>query len=44
VHPSPDRAVSDGYQSLYPEQFAEVIRDCRAIMEALARRKLAQNS
>jgi len=44
VHPSPDRAVSDGYQSLYPEQFAEVIRDCRAITEALARRKLAQNS
>jgi 3-deoxy-7-phosphoheptulonate synthase len=36
VHPSPDRALSDGAQSLYPEQFAEVVRDCRAIAELLA--------
>src|ERR1700726_2468140 len=27
VHPSPDRALSDGAQSLYPEQFTEVVRD-----------------
>ena len=38
MHPSPDRAISDGYQSLYPEQFAEVVRDCRAIAEVLRRK------
>jgi 3-deoxy-7-phosphoheptulonate synthase len=42
VHPSPDRALSDGYQSLYPEQFVEVVRDCRAIAELLAHRRAAQ--
>src|SRR5258706_7047657 len=31
VHPTPDKALSDGYQSLYPEQFAEVVRDAHAI-------------
>src|ERR1700756_4271779 len=31
MHPTPDTALSDGYQSLYPEQFAEVVRDCRAV-------------
>ena len=25
VHPAPDRALSDGYQSLYPSQFAELV-------------------
>jgi 3-deoxy-7-phosphoheptulonate synthase len=39
VHPAPDRALSDGAQSLYPEQFAEVVRDCRAIAELLAHRR-----
>jgi 3-deoxy-7-phosphoheptulonate synthase len=39
VHPTPDRALSDGYQSLYPDQFAEVVRDCRAISELLAVRR-----
>ena len=38
VHPTPDRALSDGYQSLYPQQFAEVVSDCRAIAELLAHR------
>jgi 3-deoxy-7-phosphoheptulonate synthase len=42
VHPSPDRALSDGYQSLYPEQFVEVVRDCRAIAELLAHRRATQ--
>jgi 3-deoxy-7-phosphoheptulonate synthase len=42
VHPAPERALSDGHQSLYPEQFAEVIRDCRAIAETLARRTPAR--
>src|SRR5690348_6859842 len=31
VHPTPDRALSDGYQSLYPSQFAELTSECRAI-------------
>jgi 3-deoxy-7-phosphoheptulonate synthase len=39
VHPSPDRALSDGAQSLYPEQFTEVVRDCRAIAGLLAGRR-----
>lgn len=38
VHPSPDRALSDGAQSLYPEQFAELMREIRAIAEAIHRR------
>ncbi|HET7749191.1 MAG TPA: 3-deoxy-7-phosphoheptulonate synthase, partial [Terriglobales bacterium] len=33
VHPTPDHALSDGAQSLYPDQFAEVVGDCRAIAE-----------
>jgi len=39
VHPAPDHALSDGPQSLYPDQFAEVIHDCRAIAELLAHRR-----
>ncbi len=39
VHPTPDHALSDGAQSLFPEQFAEVVRDCRAISELLAHRR-----
>lgn len=35
VHPDPDRALSDGYQSLYPEQFNELARECRAIAELM---------
>jgi 3-deoxy-7-phosphoheptulonate synthase len=42
VHPSPDRALSDGAQSLYPEQFTEVVRDCRAIAELLSRRRIPE--
>jgi len=37
MHPEPDHAISDGYQSLYPEQFAQVVKDCRAIAGVLAR-------
>ena len=39
VHPTPDHAMSDGPQSLFPDQFKEVIRDCRAIAELLAHRR-----
>jgi 3-deoxy-7-phosphoheptulonate synthase len=38
VHPNPDRAWSDGAQSLYPEQFAELMRETRVIAEAIRRR------
>jgi 3-deoxy-7-phosphoheptulonate synthase len=39
VHPTPDHALSDGHQSLYPEQFAQMVEDCRAISELLASRR-----
>lgn len=38
VHPRPDRALSDGAQSLYPEQFAGLMPQLRAIAEAIGRR------
>jgi 3-deoxy-7-phosphoheptulonate synthase len=38
VHPQPDRALSDGEQSLYPEQFQALMREIAAIAEALGRR------
>jgi len=37
VHPNPDRAKSDGAQSLYPEQFARLMREVRLIAEAIGR-------
>src|SRR6185369_371965 len=39
VHPNPDRALSDGFQSLYPAQFAELADECRAVAELLRSRK-----
>jgi 3-deoxy-7-phosphoheptulonate synthase len=39
VHPNPDKALSDGYQSLYPEQFVALADECRAIADLLALRK-----
>ena len=38
VHPHPDRALSDGAQSLYPEQFARLMKETRIIAEAIGRR------
>jgi 3-deoxy-7-phosphoheptulonate synthase len=38
VHPNPDRALSDGAQSLYPEQFERLMRETRIIAEAIGRR------
>ncbi|HEU4763353.1 MAG TPA: N-acetylneuraminate synthase family protein, partial [Gemmatimonadales bacterium] len=38
VHPTPDRALSDGAQSLYPEQFERMMREVRLIAEAIGRR------
>jgi 3-deoxy-7-phosphoheptulonate synthase len=37
VHPDPERALSDGGQSLYPEQFARLVRETRTIAEAIGR-------
>ncbi len=39
VHPNPDQALSDGFQSLYPEQFQELVEECRAIAHLLAVRR-----
>jgi 3-deoxy-7-phosphoheptulonate synthase len=38
VHPNPDRALSDGAQSLYPEQFERMMKEARLIAEAIGRR------
>jgi 3-deoxy-7-phosphoheptulonate synthase len=38
VHPTPDRALSDGAQSLYPEQFERLMKETRLIAEAIGRR------
>jgi 3-deoxy-7-phosphoheptulonate synthase len=38
VHPHPEQAVSDGAQSYRPEQFAEMVKQVRAIAEAMGRK------
>jgi 3-deoxy-7-phosphoheptulonate synthase len=38
VHPDPDRALSDGAQSLFPDQFAQLMREVRMIAEVIGRR------
>jgi len=40
VHPNPDKALSDGYQSLYPQQFRELADECRAVSDLLRSRRL----
>ena len=37
VHPDPPAALSDGAQSLYPKQFAELVAQCGPIAEAIGR-------
>ena len=37
VHPNPDKALSDGAQSLFPEQFAELMDALRIIAPAVGR-------
>ncbi len=37
MHPEPDRALSDGAQSLYPNQFAELMVQLRAVAGAIGR-------
>src|SRR5271170_4790875 len=38
VHPDPARALSDGVQSLYPDQFTQMMKEVRAIGLAVERR------
>jgi 3-deoxy-7-phosphoheptulonate synthase len=35
IHPNPDKALSDGYQSLTPAAFRQMMADCRKIARAL---------
>jgi len=44
VHPNPDRALSDGYQSLFPDQFRELAEESRAIAELLKKRRAAADA
>jgi 3-deoxy-7-phosphoheptulonate synthase len=37
VHPDPEKAMSDGYQSLTPAAFAKMMAECRKIAVALGR-------
>jgi len=37
VHPQPDRALSDGAQTLNPDQFGELMRQLRRVAEAVDR-------
>jgi len=37
VHPDPERALSDGVQSLYPDQFSQLMKEIRAIAPAVGR-------
>lgn len=41
VHPNPERALSDGFQSLDPAQFAALSLECGELAALLARRKAA---
>ena len=38
VHPNPDKAISDGAQSLFPEQFEKLMQELRAIAPAVGRK------
>src|SRR5438105_467095 len=38
VHPNPEKALSDGYQSLTPAAFTKMMADCRKVAQALGRK------
>ncbi|MFO7894688.1 MAG: 3-deoxy-7-phosphoheptulonate synthase [Longimicrobiales bacterium] len=42
VHPDPDHALSDGAQSLYPDQFRELMEQVGIIAEAIGRKVAPQ--
>jgi 3-deoxy-7-phosphoheptulonate synthase len=37
MHPTPEKALSDGAQSLYPAQFDELVKQLRTIAAAIGR-------
>ena len=37
VHPEPEKAMSDGRQSLKPERFAQLVKDMKAVAQAVGR-------
>ena len=37
VHPNPDKAISDGAQSLFPDQFSQLMKELRIIASAVGR-------
>jgi 3-deoxy-7-phosphoheptulonate synthase len=37
MHPYPDRALSDGAQSLFPDQFAQLMKELKAVATAIGR-------
>jgi 3-deoxy-7-phosphoheptulonate synthase len=37
MHPTPERALSDGAQSMYPEQFERMMREVAAIADVIGR-------
>jgi 3-deoxy-7-phosphoheptulonate synthase len=37
VHHDPDHAKSDGAQSLFPDQFSQMMKEVRIIAEAIGR-------
>ncbi|MDQ6737657.1 MAG: 3-deoxy-7-phosphoheptulonate synthase [Gemmatimonadota bacterium] len=37
MHPHPDRALSDGAQSLYPDQFTDLMEELRGVAAAIGR-------
>ncbi|MBV9405824.1 MAG: 3-deoxy-7-phosphoheptulonate synthase [Acidobacteriaceae bacterium] len=41
MHPAPERALSDGYQSLDPGEFGAMTADCRALASLLEARRCA---
>jgi len=42
VHPDPERALSDGAQSLYPDQFAQLMSEVSVIAQAVGRRMASE--
>src|SRR6516162_5512077 len=38
VHPDPEKALSDGYQSLTPKAFQQMMGECRKIAQTMGRR------
>lgn len=43
VHPDPDNALSDGGQSLFPQQFAQLMREISIIIQAIGRSLATQS-